>query len=61
MQALLKLAEGDMRRTLNVLQSASMSYDVVDEDNVYMCCGAPLPREIDAIVHSLLNDDFAVW
>merc|ERR1711939_115409 len=25
-----------------------------------MCCGAPLPREIDAIVHSLLNDDFAV-
>ena len=60
-QALLKLAEGDMRRTLNVLQSASMSYDVVDEDNVYMCCGAPLPREIDAIVHSLLNDDFAVW
>lgn len=59
-QALLKLAEGDMRRTLNVLQSASMSYDVVDEDSVYQCCGAPLPREIDTIVDSLLNDDFAI-
>jgi replication factor C subunit 3/5 len=57
-QALLKLAEGDMRRTLNVLQSASMSYDVVNEDNVYQCCGAPLPREMDEIVQSLLNDDF---
>eukprot|EP01052_Picozoa_sp_SAG31_P017901 SAG31_NODE_1245_length_9134_cov_6.012064_5_plen_166_part_00 len=36
-----------------------MSHDVVNEENVYLCVGAPLPREIDEIFHSLLNDSFA--
>lgn len=87
-QALLTCAQGDMRKTLNVLQvrqcthlrsrsvhshdgmnlmawctfsqqTTSMSHDVVNEENVYLCVGAPLPREIDDIFHSLLNDNFA--
>jgi replication factor C subunit 3/5 len=58
-QALLRLSLGDMRKTLNVLQTTAMSYDVVNEENVYMCVGAALPREIDEIFHSLLNDSFA--
>lgn len=59
--ALLRLAEGDMRRVLNVLQSTAMSFDTVDEDSVYRCCGAPLPREIDEVFLSLLNDEYHVW
>lgn len=38
-QALLNLANGDMRRVINILQSTSMAFDVVNEDNVYTCVG----------------------
>lgn len=38
-QALLNLAQGDMRRVLNILQSTSMAFDVVNEENVYTCVG----------------------
>ncbi|XP_014664875.1 PREDICTED: replication factor C subunit 5-like [Priapulus caudatus] len=58
MGALVALAGGDMRRALNVLQSASMAYDVVDEDNVYTCVGHPLQRDVKSIVMWMLNDGF---
>ena len=58
-QALLVLAGGDMRKTLNVLQSASMAHDEVDEAAVYATTGDPEPAVIDSIFHSLLNDEFA--
>ena len=35
MELLLKMAEGDMRRSLNILQASHMAYDRVDEDVVY--------------------------
>lgn len=38
-QALLNLAQGDMRRVINILQSTSMAFDVVNEENVYTCVG----------------------
>lgn len=38
-QALLSLAHGDMRRVINILQSTSMAFDVVNEENVYTCVG----------------------
>ena len=35
MELLLKMAEGDMRRSLNILQASHMAYDKVDDEIVY--------------------------
>ena len=58
MDALVTLGAGDMRRSLNILQSASMAFGAVDEDAAYLCTGSPLPRDIEAVVGWLLNEDF---
>ena len=41
-KAMMNLSGGDMRRVLNILQSCSMAFDEVNEDNVYTCVGHPL-------------------
>lgn len=57
--ALVKLAKGDMRRALNLLQSTSMaSNGVVSEDAVYACTGQPKPDRVKAILDVLLNAPF---
>ncbi|ORZ40737.1 putative RFC3-DNA replication factor C, 40 kDa subunit, partial [Catenaria anguillulae PL171] len=61
MQALLRLSGGDMRRALNVLQSAHAAYDgVVDEDAVYATTACPLPKHIQGALDAALNDEFGV-
>lgn len=35
-----------------------MAFATVDEEAVYLCTGNPLPRDIEAVVNWLLNDDF---
>lgn len=57
-QALLTLSNGDMRRVLNVLQSASMAFKVIDEEAVYLCTGNPLPSDITEILRMLLNENY---
>ncbi|XP_021922630.1 replication factor C subunit 5 isoform X2 [Zootermopsis nevadensis] len=57
--ALLTLAQGDMRKALNILQSTSMAYKEVTGDNVYTCVGHPLKNDISNIVKWLLNEDFS--
>ncbi|XP_078682041.1 replication factor C subunit 5-like [Branchiostoma floridae x Branchiostoma belcheri] len=57
-KAILQLANGDMRRVLNILQSTSMAHDVVNEDNVYLVTGQPLRSDIANIVNWMLNEDF---
>ena len=58
--ALLNLAGGDVRRVLNLLQSANMAYDPVDEESIYLTAGAAIPSVIEGMYHSLLNDSFEV-
>ncbi|KAG1660699.1 Replication factor C subunit 5 [Nymphon striatum] len=58
-QALLTLAFGDMRKVLNILQSTSMAYDVVNENTVYTCVGHPLTVDITNIVDWMLNKSFS--
>lgn len=48
-QAILELAGGDMRKIINLLQSTSMAFDVVDSVNVYLCCGQPSKKSIEKI------------
>lgn len=56
--ALLQLACGDLRRVLNLLQSAAMAYPRITEEAVYLTAGAAMPAVIDDTYQSLLNDDF---
>ncbi len=39
-------------------QATHMSADVVSEEAVYQCTGNPLPKDIEAIVQALFNEDF---
>ena len=57
-KALLSLAQGDMRKVINILQSCSMAFDEVNEDNVYTCVGHPLKADISNMVEWMLNEPF---
>jgi len=57
-QAILDLSGGDMRRVLNLLQSTAMGSEIVDEKNVYMTSGAPLPRDVHVAMEWLMNLEF---
>jgi replication factor C subunit 3/5 len=56
--AVLALAGGDLRRVLNLLQSAAMAYDEVTDEAIYNTAGAAQPQVIDTIFKSMLNDKF---
>ena len=73
-QAILRLSGGDMRRVLNLLQSTAMSHttewnihdetttessNVIDEADVYLTSGSPLPQDIDQIMEWLMKESFA--
>ncbi|KAJ0067918.1 hypothetical protein NL108_011705, partial [Boleophthalmus pectinirostris] len=58
MKAIVTLSSGDMRRSLNILQSTSMAYGKVTEDTVYTCTGHPLRSDIANILDWSLNQNF---
>jgi replication factor C subunit 3/5 len=56
--AILKLAQGDMRKCVNLLQSTSMACGTVDGPTVYSASGNPPPEVIDKIMEFLLSTSF---
>jgi len=58
-KALIDLAQGDMRKVINILQSAATAFSEVNEDSVYTCVGHPLKSDIRNILEWLLNDDIS--
>ncbi|XP_065054982.1 replication factor C subunit 5-like [Rhopilema esculentum] len=58
LSSIIRLASGDMRKSLNILQCASLAFDIVNEDNVYTTTGQPLRSDINSIVNWMLNEDF---
>ena len=61
--ALLKLANGDMRRALNVLQACKAATtgeeeQEIDSDMIYECIGAPRPKDVETVLDSILKDDW---
>ncbi|KAJ6240988.1 replication factor c subunit 5 [Anaeramoeba flamelloides] len=58
--SVVRLGSGDMRRTINILQSVSLMSEKMDQDAVYNCTGNPHPKHIKEILKSLLQDDFQV-
>ncbi|XP_067033880.1 replication factor C subunit 5-like [Acropora muricata] len=57
-KSLVRLASGDMRKALNILQSTAMAFETVNEENVYTCTGQPLRSDIANMVEWMLNEDF---
>ncbi len=57
-KSILKLGRGDMRRILNVLQSASLTFATIDSRAVHMTTGDPLPEDIQYLVKVLLGQRF---
>ncbi|KAI6242732.1 hypothetical protein M3Y99_00179500 [Aphelenchoides fujianensis] len=58
-EALYRLSGGDMRKILNVLQSTSLAFDVVNQKNVYACVGQPDPQVIERIFKILCKEPIA--
>ena len=59
LKAILKLGKGDMRRILNVLQSAALTFPVIDSKAVHLTTGDPLPEDMQFLVKTLLSEKFA--
>ena len=59
LNAVIRLAKGDMRKVLNVLQSAFMAYDKIGEAEVCKTTGNPLPKDVQRVMHTITNDDIA--
>ncbi|XP_068648517.1 replication factor C subunit 3 [Aristolochia californica] len=59
LKALVLLSNGDMRKTLNILQSTHMASQTITEEAVYLCTGNPMPKEIEQICFWLLNESFS--
>jgi len=57
--AIVQVGGGDMRRVLNVFQTTSMGYDIVDANAVYASTGVPHPKDIDHFLKTLLNNTVA--
>mmetsp|Transcript_9851 Transcript_9851/g.36737 ORF Transcript_9851/g.36737 Transcript_9851/m.36737 type:complete len:354 (+) Transcript_9851:1-1062(+) len=57
--AIVRLAEGDMRKCLMVLQSVSLlDKDTIDEPDIYQTTGKPTRADMKQIVTSLVQSDF---
>ena len=55
-----KIGRGDLRKSINLLQSISMKLDQVkkiDENICYQVAGIPTPNEINEMVKKLIDDD----
>ncbi|CAI2375344.1 unnamed protein product [Moneuplotes crassus] len=57
-ESIITLSEGDMRKVLNILESASLAHDKISEEDIYSCTGKPSPSDTEKIMESLLQDDF---
>lgn len=59
--ALIRIANGDMRRVLNVLQAAAAAFAPaeISEDAIFAVTAAPHPEDMKRIVGWLLNEDVA--
>lgn len=57
-ETVIKRGNGDLRRVLNILQSASLSYKALNEKNINLCLGYPREEQMRNILDYLVNDNF---
>ncbi|MHA1506530.1 MAG: replication factor C small subunit [Candidatus Asgardarchaeia archaeon] len=58
MNAIIYVAEGDLRKAINTLQAASAINKVVDENSVYTVIGKANPREVRELIRLAINGKF---
>ncbi|PFH36523.1 hypothetical protein BESB_047150 [Besnoitia besnoiti] len=60
LSALMRIAQGDMRRLLNCMQASHLAHpgETISADIVHRTLGLPLPLEVDAMFERLLVADF---
>jgi len=58
LETIIDRAKGDMRKILNILQTTSMSYDIVSSETVNKCLGYPSAKDINSIYNSLIKKSF---
>ena len=58
MQTMIKISHGDMRRVINILQSTSMSNNVIDSNSIIKCTGYINTEHVHMILNALLNNTF---
>lgn len=56
--AILRIARGDMRKVLNILQATSMAYETINRQNVEKCMGYPQEGHIRKIYNGSKNKTF---
>ena len=57
-EAIVKLAAGDMRKVLNILESCSLAYRDISTQKIYEVTGRPSSGAIEMIYNSLTTEDF---
>lgn len=57
-EAVLRVSSGDMRRVVNVLQTATMQRDEIREEDIYGAAASLRPEEIREILDKALEGDF---
>lgn len=58
LDAILRVASGDLRRTTNILQTVALRKDEVDEEDIYTAAASLRPDEINEILEKALNQEF---
>ena len=57
-EAILNISNGDMRKSINLLQSVVMATGKVYEKNVYKCAGEPTPETFNVMLEYLTSNNF---
>lgn len=57
-EAVLRVAEGDMRRVTNILQTAAIQREKIEEKDVYDAAASLRPEEITEILETAFEGDF---
>ena len=58
MKAIIDLGGGDLRRTINILQTAASTGKPIDEETVYSVVGRANPADVREMMLTSLNGDF---
>ena len=56
--AVMRVSEGDLRRVTNILQTASINNDEIEEEDIYGVAASLRPEEINEILEKSLKGDF---
>lgn len=56
---IIEIGRGDMRKILNIVESTYMSFGVVNVDSVYACTGLPSEYQIDFLIKTSFENNFA--